>query len=112
MHDVTQKLAKNTAIQVAGKVVGTIMSLATFAILVNHLAVDGFGALTVALNFGAMFGILVDFGITLTATAMIQNPTQTRKRCSVTYLRSAYCRHSCLWGLARWSCSFFPTRSR
>lgn len=74
MHDVTQKLAKNTAIQVAGKVVGTIMSLATFAILVNHLAVDGFGALTVALNFGAMFGILVDFGITLTATAMISEP--------------------------------------
>lgn len=74
MQNVTHKLAKNTAIQVAGKILGTCMSLATFAILVNHLAVDGFGALTVALNFAAMFGILVDFGITLTATAMISEP--------------------------------------
>lgn len=74
MSEVAHKLAKNTVIQVAGKALGTVLSLATFAILVNHLEVEGFGALTIALNFAAMLGVLVDFGITLTATTMISEP--------------------------------------
>lgn len=74
MSDVGHKLAKNTAIQVAGKALGTVFSLVTFGILVNHLGVDGFGALTIALNFAAIVAILVDFGLTLTATAMISEP--------------------------------------
>lgn len=74
MRNVSHKLAQNTAIQVAGKALGTVFSLVTFGILVNHLEVDGFGALTIALNFAAIFAILVDFGLTLTATAMISEP--------------------------------------
>lgn len=80
MSNLTHSLAKNTAIQVAGKALGTVMSLVTFAILLRHLEVDGFGELTIALNYGAMFGILVDFGITLTATAMISEPDANEER--------------------------------
>lgn len=74
MSHVTQKLAQNTAIQIMGKGVGTVLSLATFAILVNHLDIERFGALTIALNFAAIFAILVDFGLTLTTTQMISKP--------------------------------------
>ncbi len=57
-----------------GKGIGTALSLATFAILVNHLDIERFGALTIALNFAAIFAVLVDFGLTLTTTQMISEP--------------------------------------
>lgn len=74
MSKISRSLAQNTVLQIAGKALGTLLSLATFAVLLRYLEIDGFGALTKALNFGAIFAILVDLGLTLTATQMISEP--------------------------------------
>lgn len=74
MEETSRKIAQNTALQLVGKTLGTVLSLATFALLVHRLGTDGFGALTIALNFAAIFGILVDFGFTLTANQMLAEP--------------------------------------
>lgn len=80
MSEITQKLAKNTLLQIVGKGLGTILSLITFVLLVRYLDTDGFGALTVALNYGAIFAILVDFGLTLTTAQMIAEPKADENR--------------------------------
>lgn len=74
MVEISRKIAQNTVLQIAGKAFGTLLSLATFAVLLRYLDVEGFGALTVALNFAAMFAVIVDFGFTLITAQMIAEP--------------------------------------
>ena len=69
-----QALAKNTGIQVVGKIFGTLLGLASFSLLLYALDTPGFGALTRAQTFASVFAIFVDFGLTLTATQMISEP--------------------------------------
>jgi len=70
----TQKLAKNTALQVGGRAIGTIFGLLTIAILTRHLGQEGYGQFTTAMTFLQIFGVLVDFGLTLTVVQMISEP--------------------------------------
>lgn len=74
MASLTHKIARNAALQVAGKVIGTVLSLGTFVLLVHRLDTDGFGALSIALNYATILAVLVDFGLTLTTTQMISEP--------------------------------------
>lgn len=74
MAEISRTLTKNTALQVVGKGIGTLISLATFAVLYLHLQDAGYGQFTVALNFAAMFAVIVDFGFTLIAAQMISEP--------------------------------------
>lgn len=69
-----QALAKNTGIQVVGKIFGTLLGLASFSLLLYALDTPGFGALTRAQTFASIFAIFVDFGLTLTTTQMISEP--------------------------------------
>ena len=55
-----KELARNTAIQVMGKVFGTILGLGTFWFLIHGLDDAGFGALTKAQTYASVFAILVD----------------------------------------------------
>ena len=69
-----KELARNTAIQVTGKIVGTVLGLGTFWFLIHSLDDAGYGALTKAQTYASVFAILVDFGLTLTTTQMISEP--------------------------------------
>lgn len=73
-------LAKNTVIQVIGKIVGTILGLATFWLLIHSLDDSGYGALTKAQTYASVFAILVDFGLTLTTAQMISEPGADEKK--------------------------------
>lgn len=75
-----QALAKNTAIQVVGKILGTVLGLASFTLLIHSLDDAGFGALTKAQTFASVFAILVDFGLTLTTAQMISEPGADEKK--------------------------------
>jgi len=68
---VSRAIASNTAIQVAGKFVGNILGILTIAIMTRALGRDGYGAFTTAISFLQFFGILVDFGLTLTMVRMV-----------------------------------------
>ncbi len=76
----TQKLAKNTALQVGGRAIGTIFGLVTIAILTRHLGQEGYGQFTTAMTFLQIFGVLVDFGLTLTVVQMISEPRANEER--------------------------------
>lgn len=75
-----QALAKNTAIQVIGKILGTTLGLASFALLIHTLNDAGWGAFTKAQTFVSVFAILVDFGLTLTTARMISEPKANEEK--------------------------------
>ncbi len=67
----TTSIAKNTLLQVIGRFVGTILGLFSVALLTRYLGPPGYGSFTTITGFLQFFGILVDFGLTLTAVQMI-----------------------------------------
>ncbi len=80
MSNERRALAKNTILQVGGKLIGTAVGLATFYVLVHGLGTDGYGVLTTALTYASLFAIVVDFGLTLTAAQMISEKDANEER--------------------------------
>ncbi|KPJ84986.1 hypothetical protein AMJ57_04825 [Parcubacteria bacterium SG8_24] len=70
----TRAIAGNTAVQVAGKFVGTLLGILTVGVMTRHLGQSGYGQFTTVMSFLQFFGILVDFGLTLTMVKMVSLP--------------------------------------
>lgn len=81
----------NTVIQVGGKFGGTVLGILTVAVLTRHLGQAGYGQFVTATSFLQFFGILADFGLTLTLLRMISRPEadETRLASNVFTLRLA-----------------------
>ncbi len=60
---IARSIAHNTAIQVAGKIVGTLLSLVAAALVLRHLGAYGMGQYTTVIAFLQIFGILMDAGL-------------------------------------------------
>lgn len=70
----SSKIALNTAIQVATKVISTLLSLAALALITRYLGSYGFGFYTTAITFVTFFSIAGDLGLTLVTTQLISHP--------------------------------------
>lgn len=66
-----KKIAHNTIIQIAGKVVSTIIGLLALAFITRYLGRTGFGEYTTVLTFLTFFAVIADFGLTLVTVQMI-----------------------------------------
>lgn len=66
-----RSLASNFTIQLVGKAVSVILGLAAIAIMTRVLGTEQFGEYTTAITYLQMFGVVVDFGLTLTLIVMI-----------------------------------------
>lgn len=64
-------LAKNSVLQIAGRVFSTGLGLVTFYLLLHFFGTDGFGMFTTGMTYVTIFAIVVDLGITLTTAQMI-----------------------------------------
>lgn len=62
---ITKIIARNTAWQVAGKIIGTVLGIITIGLLTRYLGQEGFGYYSTALAFMQFFGVLVDMGLYL-----------------------------------------------
>ncbi|NIP32468.1 oligosaccharide flippase family protein, partial [Candidatus Saccharibacteria bacterium] len=67
----SKKIAWNTFVQVAGKAVSTLIGIIVVAAMARYLGKEGFGGYTTIIAFLQIFGILVDFGLTLMTVQMI-----------------------------------------
>jgi len=65
------RIAYNTIIQIASKVISTALGLFTIAVITRHLGALGFGQYTTALTFLSFFAIIADLGLTLVTVQMI-----------------------------------------
>lgn len=72
----TKTIASNFTIQLAGKLLGVLVGLAAIAIISRSLGTEGWGNYTTAITFLQLFGVLVDFGLTLTLTVMISQDSE------------------------------------
>lgn len=71
MSSVGQALAKNSALQIGGKLLGTVFGLITFYCLLHFFNTEGVGYFTSAITYVTIFATIVDFGLTLTTAQMI-----------------------------------------
>lgn len=76
----TALIAKNTAVQVLGRGIGTILGLVTLGVMAGYLGTEGYGEFTTATTFLQFFGILVDLGLSLTAVAMLSEAGADRDK--------------------------------
>ncbi len=66
-----KSLATNFTIQALGKISAVLVGLFAIALMTRTLGTEGFGEYTTAITFLQMFGVVVDFGLTLTLIVMI-----------------------------------------
>lgn len=75
-----QGIAKNTIVHMTGKFVSLILGLVSVAIMTRYLGQEGYGYYTTAIAFLQFFGILADFGFSLTTVQMISRPGADQNR--------------------------------
>lgn len=73
-------IAKNTFVQAFGRTVGTVLGLLTLGLMTRYLGAGGYGAFTTVTSFLQFFGILVDFGLSLTTVAMLSEAKDAEER--------------------------------
>lgn len=71
MLSISTKIARNSILQITGKMISLFLGLVAIAIMTRYLGQEGFGYYTTVIAFLSFFGILVDFGLTLTTIQMI-----------------------------------------
>lgn len=59
-------ISRNTAVQLGGKVVSTLLGLAAVSLMTRALGRAGYGQYTTVVAYLQFFGVLVDFGLTMT----------------------------------------------
>jgi len=67
----TQRIARNTIIQIVGKVISTAIGLVVASMLFRYLGKEGYGNYTTVIVFLQFFGILVDMGLYIILTKKI-----------------------------------------
>lgn len=66
-----KKVAHNTIIQIAGKIISTVLGLFALAFITRYLGRGGFGEYTTVLTYLTFFAVIADFGLTLVTVQMI-----------------------------------------
>lgn len=61
----TGQVGRNTIIQVAGKIIGTILGLIVIALLTRYLGTEGYGRYTTILAYLGFFSVIADLGLYL-----------------------------------------------
>ncbi len=65
------KVAYNTIIQIASKVIATLLGLVAIAMIARYLGQNGFGQYTTVITFLSFFAVIADLGLTLITVQMI-----------------------------------------
>ncbi len=75
-----KKVAHNTLIQIASKLISTILGLWAIVIITRYLGPAGFGEYTTIITFLTFFAVASDFGLTLVTAQMISAPGVPEKK--------------------------------
>lgn len=70
----TRSIGRNTIIQFAGKLVGTVFGLVTIGLMQRYLSPTGFGAYTVAMAYLGIFSVIADLGLYLILIRELAKP--------------------------------------
>lgn len=104
----TRAVANNTMIQVAGRAIGTLLGLLTVAVMTRHLGRSGYGEFTTVMSFLQFFGIVADFGLTLTMVRLISDVGKDEDRVASNVFSMRAALGLILFALAPVVALFFP----
>lgn len=104
----TRQVAHNMIYQVGGKIISTILGLLALAMMTRYLGQDGYGGYTTIVSFLQFFGILVDFGLTLTTVQMISEPNSDADKITSNIFTLRFFSALIFLGLAPLVVLFFP----
>lgn len=74
MSTTASSVAKNSIIQFAGKMIGSVLAIFTLAIILRYLGQEGFGEYTTVITYVSIFSIMADLGLYLVITREISKP--------------------------------------
>lgn len=100
--------ARNFLIQVVGKVVSVLIGLFTLALLTRSLGAEAFGEYITAVTFLQFFGIIVDFGLSLTLVVMLADPDADKERLTSNIFTLRMISAVLLFGIAPLAVLAFP----
>jgi O-antigen/teichoic acid export membrane protein len=69
-----KKVALNTIVQTASKIISTALGLLTIALMTRYLGPSGFGEYTTIITFISFFAVIADLGLTLVTVQLISVP--------------------------------------
>lgn len=70
----TRKIAHNTIAQLIGKIISTLLGLATIGLMTRYLGVEKFGWYITTISFLQFIGIMTDFGTIVVTAQMLSEP--------------------------------------
>ncbi len=76
----SSRVAKNTIVQIFGKIASVVLALIAIALITRYLGTDGFGEYTTALAFLSFFGILADMGLCTILAREISQDEKNKER--------------------------------
>jgi len=104
----TSKVAYNTAVQIVGKVITTLVSLVLVGALTRYLGVAGYGQYTTIFAYLAFFGVLADFGLFWIFVREIAKPNVDFKKATSNILTLRIVIGIVVYGLATIIALFIP----
>lgn len=102
------ELAKNTYIQFAARGAGTALGVVAIALVTRTVGPEGFGAYTTVVSFLQVFGVLVDFGLTIVGLQLLSEPDADEERVLGNVLGVRLVTAVIFLGLAPLAVLFFP----
>ncbi|MFA4830977.1 MAG: flippase [Patescibacteria group bacterium] len=76
----TKKIARNTIIQIIGKITSTILGLLALGMMTRYLGQEQFGWYITVISFLGFVGILIDFGLVPVTAQMMSEPAFDKKQ--------------------------------
>ena len=78
--NIAQKIVHNTAIQLAGKIISTLLGLVAVSIMTRYLGVEKFGWYSTASGFLMFTAIISDFGFVAVTASMLSQFENQKNR--------------------------------
>lgn len=103
-----KKIAHNTLIQIAGKIISTILGLFSLALITRYLGQTGFGEYTTIITFLTFFAVIADLGLTLITVQMISGERSDENKILNNLFSLRFVSALIFLGLAPLTVIFFP----
>lgn len=104
----TKKIAHNTAIQMTGKAVSTLLGLFAIGMMTRYLGTEQFGWYVTAISFLQFIGIVIDFGLVPVTAQMMAEPRFDKTKLLQNLLGFRFLSALIFLGLAPLLVMFFP----
>lgn len=104
----TKKIAHNTIVQIAGKLISTFLGLLMLGMMTHYLGAEKFGWYITTIAFLQFIGILTDFGTIVVTAQMISEPFHNKEKLLNNIFTLRLTTSLFFLGLAPFIAMFFP----